>query len=98
MDRVSARQHSSWGKQKLGRVSKHRGQISAAPADDRHDLVMRRLAGKTDGHSEWVKALLELRPFRLASLALANKMARIALAVMARQVDYQKPVAAAMAG
>jgi transposase len=59
--------------------------------------VMRRLPGKTDGHSAWIRALLDRRPFRLVSLALANKMARIAWAVMARQEDYRKPQMAAAA-
>jgi hypothetical protein len=40
--------------------------------------VMRRLPGKTNGHSAWDRALLERgRPFRLVSLALANSMARV---------------------
>jgi transposase len=55
------------------------------------------LPGKTDGHSAWVAALLDRRPFRLVSLALANKMARIAWAVMVRQEDYRRPPAAAAA-
>ncbi len=92
------RQHSSGGKQKLGRVSKQGDKYLRRLLTIGATSVMRRLAGKTDGHSEWVRALLERRPFRLASLALANKMARIAWAVMARQVDYQKPAAAAVAG
>ena len=92
------RQHSSGGKQKLGRVSKQGDKYLRRLLTIGATSVMRRLTGKTDGHSEWVKALLERRPFRLASLALANKMARIAWAVMARQVDYQKPIAAAVAG
>ena len=47
--------------------------------------------------SRWIPraSLLERRPFRLVSLALANKMARIAWAVMVRQEDYRKPLAAA---
>jgi transposase len=57
--------------------------------------VMRRLPGKTDGHSAWIRTLLGRRPFRLVSLAVANKMARIAWAVMVRQEDYRKPAMAA---
>jgi transposase len=59
--------------------------------------VMRRIAGKTDGLSTWIKQLLERRPFRLVSLALANKMARIAWAVMMRQENYRTPNVAAAA-
>src|SRR6266853_107897 len=52
-------------------------------------VVMRRLPGKTDGLSLWVRALLDRRPFRLVSLALANKMARIAWAIMVRSEAYR---------
>ena len=92
------RQHSSGGKQKLGRISKQGDKYLRRLLTIGATSVMRRLPGKTDGHSEWIRGVLERRPFRLASLALANKMARIAWAVMTRQVDYQKPAIAAVAG
>jgi transposase len=88
------RQHSSGGKQKLGRVSKQGDRYLRRLLTIGATAVMRRLPGKTDGHSAWVGALLERRPFRLVSLALANKMARIAWAVMVRQEEYRKPLAA----
>jgi transposase len=78
--------------------------LDAYPSKDRYlrrlltigaTAVMRRLPGKTDRHSAWIRALLDRRPFRLVSLALANKMARIAWAVMVRQEGYRKPLAAA---
>ena len=53
------------------------------------------MPGKADGHSAWIIALLGRRPFRLVSLAVANKMARIAWAVMVRQEDYRTPAMAA---
>ena len=89
------RQHSSGGKQKLGRVSKQGDRYLRRLLTIGATSVMRRLPGKTDGHSAWVRALLDRRPFRLVSLALANKMARIAWAVMVRQEDYRRPLAAA---
>ena len=39
---------------------------------------------KEPGEAEWVKALLVRRPARLASVALANKMARIIWALLVR--------------
>ena len=48
--------------------------------------------GKT---SPWLAGLLARRPFNVAVVALANKLARIAWAVMARGEDYRKPEAAA---
>ena len=38
---------------------------------------------------EWVLALLDKNPARLVTVALANKMARIAWAVMSRQEIYK---------
>jgi transposase len=89
------RQHSSGGKQRLGRVSKQGDRYLRRLLTIGATAVMRRLPGKTDGHSAWVRALVERRPFRLVSLALANKIARIAWAAMVRQEDYRKPLAAA---
>ena len=77
------RQHSSGGEHKMGRVSKQGDRYLGATA------VMRRLTGKTDGLSLWVRALLDRRPFRLVSLALANKMARIAWAIMVGPEAYR---------
>jgi len=37
----------------------------------------------------WLRNVLERRPFRLATVALANKMARIAWAVMTRKEVYR---------
>jgi transposase len=83
------REHSSGGKQKLGRVSKQGDRYLRRLLTIGATAVMRRLPGKTDGLSVWTRALLDRRPFRLVSLALANKMARIAWAVMVRQEPYR---------
>lgn len=85
------RQHSSGGKQKLGRVSKQGDRYLRRLLTVGATSVMRRLPGKSDGHSTWIRALLERRPFRLVSLAVANKMARIAWAIMTRQEEYRSP-------
>ena len=75
------KQHSSGGKQKLGRVSKQGDRYLRRLLTIGATAVMRRLPGKTDGYSTWIRTLLGRRPFRLVSLAVANKMARIAWAV-----------------
>jgi transposase len=48
--------------------------------------------GKT---SPWLAGLLKRRPFNVAVVALANKLARIAWAVMARGENYRKPAVTA---
>jgi transposase len=90
------RQHSSGGKQKLGRISKQGDQYLRRLLTVGATAVMRRLPGKLDRLSVWVRELLGRRPFRLVSLALANKLARIAWAVMTKQEPYRtSPTAAA---
>jgi transposase len=89
------RQHSSGGKPKLGRVSKQGDRYLRRLLTVGATSVMRRLPGKMDGHSMWIRALLDRRPFRLVSLAVANKMARIAWAVMVGGEEYRRPVTAA---
>ena len=89
------RQHSSGGKQKMGRVSKQGDRYLRRLLTVGATAVMRRLSGKTDGLSLWVRALLDRRPFRLVSLALANKMARIAWAVMVRSESYRASLTSA---
>jgi transposase len=83
------RQHSSGGKQRLGRISKQGNGYLRRLLTIGATAVMRRLTGKTDGHSAWIRSLLERRPFRLVSLAVANKMARIAWVLMARGETYR---------
>ncbi|MGF7209757.1 transposase [Skermanella aerolata] len=81
------RQTSSGGKERLGGISKagdgylRRMLVNGARA------VMR-WQGKT---SPWLAGLLKRRPFNVAAVALANKLARIAWAVMARGEEYRKP-------
>jgi transposase len=88
------RQHSSGGKQKLGRISKQGDRYLRRLLTVGATAVMRRLSCKMDRLSIWVRELLGRRPFRLVSLALANKIARIAWAVMLREETYRSSTVA----
>ena len=46
-------------------------------------------------HRPWLTALLARRPTKVAAIALANKLARMAWAMMARGERYRNPVALA---
>jgi error-prone DNA polymerase len=96
------RQHSTGGKTRLGKITKAGNkQIRTMLVLGATSMVNR--AGQWDSAvGAWLRGLLERRPARPATVALANKMARIAWAVMTRNEVYRAkggvaPVAAATA-
>ena len=89
------KQSSSGGKQKLGSISKQgdrylRGLFTAGAL-----AVIRYAKIHGTGHRPWLTALLARRPTKVAAIALANKIARMAWAMMARGERYREPVALA---
>jgi transposase len=89
------KQNSSGGKQKLGGISKQgdrylRGLFTAGAL-----AVIRYAKINGTGHRPWLTALLARRPTKVAAIALANKIARMAWAIMARDETYREPVALA---
>ena len=46
-------------------------------------------------HRPWLTGLLARRPTKIAAIALANKLARMAWAMMARNESYKEPAALA---
>jgi transposase len=91
------RQHSSGGKTRLGKITKTGNrQIRTLLVLGATSMVYR--AGQWNGAvGAWVRGLLERRPVRHVTVALANKMARIAWAVMARNEVYRAKGGAAPA-
>ena len=86
-------QKSTGGKQKLGPISKMGERtlrrlliIGAARSSSR------RARGAPPG--SWLEQMLARKPRMLVAVALANKMARIIWALLARSEDYRAPVAA----
>jgi transposase len=83
------RQHATGGKTRLGRITK------AGNKEIRKLLVLgaTSMLGRAEGwHSAlgaWLRDILQRRPTRLVTVALANKMARIAWAVMTRNEVYR---------
>ena len=82
------RQHSSGGKIRLGRITKAGNkQIRTLLVLGATSMVHR--AGQWNSAvGAWLRGLLERRPVRLVTVALANKVARIAWAVMVRNEVY----------
>ncbi len=52
---------------------------------------IRRAQGNQTKTGAWVRSLLERKPVRAATVAMANKTARIAWAVLTRSETYRAP-------
>jgi transposase len=89
------KQNSSGGKERLGSISK-RGDRYLRRLFTAGALAVIRYA-KIHGtkHRPWLTALLARRPTKVAAIALANKIARMAWAMMARGERYKEPAALA---
>ena len=87
---LTPRPHSSGGKDRLGGISKQGdGTIRRLLVVGATAVI--RVARQDNPGRAWAKRLLERKPARLVSVALANKTARIAWAVMTRGDVYRAP-------
>src|SRR5277367_2859295 len=89
------KQNSSGGKQKLGSISKQGDRYLRSLFTAGALAVIRYAKIHGTGHRPWLTALLARRPPKVAAIALANKIARMAWAMMARGENYREPVALA---
>ena len=89
---LAPKQNSSGGTIRLGAISK------------KGDVYLRRLLingaqavlnSKRAKDDPWIARLLQTKPRLVAAVALANKMARVAWAVMVRRTDFRRAPAAA---
>jgi len=92
---IVPKQHSSGGKNRLGGISKQgdrylRGLFVAGAL-----AVIRYAKIHGTKHRPWLRALLARRPTKVAAIALANKIARMAWAMMVKGERYKEPVALA---
>jgi transposase len=89
------KQNSSGGKQKLGSISKQGDRYLRSLFTAGALAVIRYAKLHGTKHRPWLTALLARRPTKVAAIALANKIARMAWAMMVRGERYREPVALA---
>ena len=89
------KQNSSGGKDKLGSISKQGDRYLRSLFTAGALAVIRYAKIHGAPHRPWLTALLARRPTKVAAIALANKLARMAWAMMARNDSYKEPAALA---
>lgn len=88
---LTPRQNSSGGKDRLGRISKMGDGYLRRLLVVGATSVIRRADTNPSATGAWVRSLLTRKPARVATVAMANKTARIAWAVLARGETYRAP-------
>jgi transposase len=89
------KQNSSGGKDRLGNISKRGDRYLRSLFTAGALAVIRYAKIRGAKHQTWLTALLARRPTKVAAIALANKIARMAWAMMAKGERYKEPAALA---
>ena len=89
------KQNSSGGKDRLGSISKQGDRYLRSLFTAGALAVIRYARIHGTGHRPWLTGLLARRPAKVAAIALANKLARMAWAMMAKGERYKEPAALA---
>jgi len=90
------RQYSTGGKEKLGGISKQGDRYLRRLLVIGATAVIQHARRHPEKHP-WITRLLAKKPAKLVAVAVANKMARIAWAIMAKGGTYRAPALAAAA-
>ena len=89
------KQNSSGGKERLGNITKQGDRYLRSLFCAGALAVIRYAKIHGTKYRPWLAKLLERRPTKVAAIALANKIARMAWAMMVKGESYREPVALA---
>ena len=85
---LTPRQHSTAGRQRLGRITKMGQRDIRSLLVQGAVAVLRHRRGREIA-DPWLRRMVEEKPFKVAAVALANKMARIIWALSVRSDTYR---------
>lgn len=92
---LTPQEHSTGGKQRMGGISRAGNErLRALFVSGATSVLNAAMKPGSPLMTAWLQALLLRKPRKLAAVALANKMARIAWAVMKSGKPYRRPAAA----
>ena len=92
---LTPRQHSTGGKQRLGRITKMGQRDLRQLLVPGATAVLRQQRTKRTGIDPWIARMLAEKPPKLVAVALANRMARVLWAISVRKEDYRANATAA---
>ena len=96
---LTPQEHSTGGKQRMGGISRAGNErIRALLVTGAMSVIRAAMRPGSKQMTDWLRALLARKPRKVAAVALANKMARVAWALMTRGDVYRRaPSAGAVA-
>jgi transposase len=86
---LTPQQHSTGGRTQLGGISKRGDRYLRRLLVVGATAVIRHTKDKPTPMANWIRKLMAKKPFRIVSVALANKLARIAWVVLTRKEAYR---------
>jgi transposase len=95
---LTPKEHSTGGKQRMGGISRAGNErLRVLLVTGATSVIKAAMRPGSAQMTNWLRALLARKPRKLAAVALANKMARVAWALMTRGEVYRRPAAATAA-
>ena len=85
---LTPKQHSSGGKERLLGISKRGDAYLRRQFVNGARSLVRIADGRSGGFWDWINALLQRRSFNVVTVAVANKLARVAWAIQARGTQW----------
>ncbi len=89
------KQNSTGGKERIGRISKQGDQYLRWLLVAGAMTIIRHAKRKGTTNLPWLAAIIARRPTKVAAVALANKIARIAWVLLTHGGTYQRPATGA---